>query len=388
MALQEPPVCMRCSDSPGSLEKLEQHANVLKKPKEQARASERTLEHCSRHISLGEPFSKQANFVTNDPLKSTSASRPLPAWMSLLPSQKNANIHPPKHSILQRRSTFPYFETTRMSTPQHSPVHTPPEDLLTVNDTPPITPFAAPETILSRGKIRSRLPSSWIKPQLSSSSMSFLSFVGNQPEEIDHHIDFVPEGTLCPSAYMVQPSIGLSRPRRPSIAKSVPNFSRPHRPSTAKSAPGVIDMLGIADKEKRIRNRLRKRFPVKVTQEVCAVPKLPERPKSASRTWKLDWSRSTSPDEVPKQCPKRHHTPEPIQDIEAANAPFLKELSGFLAGRAGKWILPSRVGEAGVHRNLQPSPKEPSCPSCGCDVVSRDVCEGCQMQVDVPGSWV
>jgi hypothetical protein len=372
MALQEPPVCSRCSDSPGSLEKLQQHANVLKQPKEQARAPARILEGSSGHISLEQPLSKKANFVTNDPLKNTSAFRLLPAWMSLLPSQKNAEIHPPKHSILQRRSTFPYFETTRMSTPQQSPAHTPPEDLSTASDTLESTPIAAPEKQSSRAKTRPRLPSSWIRPQLSSSNLSFLSFVDNQPEELDHHMDFVPKNPLCPSAYMVQPSI---------------NFSRPRRPSIAKSAPSVID-IPRGDNGKRIRKRLKKRFPVEVIEDVCAVPKIPERPQRTSRPWKLDWSRRTSPDESLEQWPKTHHTPEPNQDIEAAKLPFLKELSGFLAGRTGKWILPSRVGEAGAHRDLQTPTKRPSYSSCGCDVVSRDVCEGCQRRVDIPGSWV
>jgi hypothetical protein len=336
MALQEPPVCSRCSDSPVSIKKLEQHADVLKKPKEQVKSPKHILESSLGHISLDQPLRKEANFVTDDPLKSTSVSRVLPAWMALLPSQKNAGIHPPKHSVLQRRSTFPYFETTRMSTPQDSPSPTPPNEMSTTKNDAHRAPLVIPKIGSSREQNRLRLPSSsWIKPQLSSTNLSFFSFVENQPEAADHHMDYVSEKSLCPSAYAVQPSI---------------NFSRPRRPSIAKSAPSVIDMPRNVEKEKRARKRLSKRFPVKRAEEVTAVPKISERPRRKSRPWKLDWSRSTSPEENPEQCQKRHHTLEPSQDIEAAKPPFLKELSGFLAGRAGRWILPSRVGESSSHQ--------------------------------------
>ena len=371
--MQEPPVCSRCSDSPVSIKKLEQHADVLKKPKEQVKSPKGILESSSGHISQEQPLRKEANFVTDDPLKSTSASRPLPAWMSLLPSQKNAEIHPPKPSILQRRSTFPYFETTRMSTPQDSPARTPPTEMSTTKDVAQSTPLVIPEIGSSREQSRPRLPSSWIKPQLSSTNLSFDSFVNNQPEGSDHRMDYVPEKPLCPSAYVVQPSI---------------NFSRPRRPSMAKSAPSVIDMPRYVDKEKRARKRLSKRFPAKRADEVTAVPKISERPRRKSRPWKLDWSRSTSPKENSEQCPKTHHTPEPSQDIEAAKPPFLKELSGFLAGRAGKLILPSRVGESGSHQGSQTHSKIASCPQSGFDVVFGYVCERCQSRADVPGSWV
>lgn len=373
MILQEPPVCSRCSDSPASIEKLEQHADVLKRPKEQTRPPKRILEGSSGHVSLEQPLSKEANFVTNDPLKCTSTSRSLPAWMSLLPSQKNAEIHPPKHSIMQRRSTFPYFETTRMSTPQDSPARTPPEDLSKVKDATHSVPLTVPREQSSRGMTRPQLSNSWIRPHLSSSNLSFLTFVDNQPEESDQHTDYVPEIPLCPSAYVVQPSI---------------NFSRSRQPSIAKSAPSVIGISGHAGTE-RARRRLQKRSPVKMADEATAIPKVPERsqnerPRRKSRPWKLDWSRSTSLDEEPEQCPQMHHTPEPSQEIDAAKPPFLKELSGFLVHKAGKWILPSRVGETGVRHGGHALPKTPSCPRRECDAISGDVCDGCQNRLDVP----
>ena len=191
------------------------------------------------------------------------------------------------------------------------------------------TPVVNLETQPSSERSRPQLSSSWIKPQLSSSNLSFVSFVDNQPEDPDYHTGYVPEKSLCPSAYVVQPSI---------------NFSRSRQPSITKSAPSVIDMPRNPDRNTRIRRRLSKRFPVKGVVKVTAVPEIPERPRRKSRPWKLDWSRSTSPEESLEECSKTNHTPEPSQDIEAAKPPFLKELSSFLSSKAGKWILPKSSG--------------------------------------------
>jgi hypothetical protein len=371
MISKEPPVCGRCSDSPSSIAKLEQHADVLKRPSEQARPPSRIMESSSGHVSLEQPFDKDANFVTSDPLKSTNTPRRLPAWMSLLPSHRNSNVHPPKHSVLQRRSTFPYFETTRMSTPHDSPAPTPPESSNN-NEVIQSTPVVNLETQPCSERTRPQLSSSWIKPQLSSSNLSFVSFVDNQPDDPDHHMGYVPEKSLCPSAYVVLPSI---------------NFSRSRQPSIAKSAPSVIDMPRNPNRNTRSRRRLSKRFPVKSVVKVTAVPEIPERTRRRSRPWKLDWSRSTSPEESLEECSKTNHTPEPSQDIEAAKPPFLKELSSFLSSRAGKWILPSRVGESRSQK-FGSNTETPFCPQCGHEIISGNVCERCQSRVDVPGSWV
>ena len=372
MILQEPPVCGRCSDSSSSIEKLEQHANVMKRPTERVRPPTRILESSSGYVSLEKPLDSEANFVTSDPLKSIYAPKRLPAWMSLLPSHRNPNVHPPKHSVLQRRSTFPYFETTRMSTPHESPVRTPPPEIMASANVEQSTPIVNLGTRPSAEKTQPQLSSSWIRPQLSSSNLSFVSFVDNQPEDPDYHMDYVPEKSLCPSAYVVQPSLTLSRSRQPSIAKS---------------APSVIDMPQNADRHQRSRRRLSKRFPVKGVVKVTPVPGIPERPRRRSRPWKLDWSRSTSPEEDLEECSKTNHTPEPSQDIEAAKPPFLKELSSFLTSRAGKWILPSRVSEIRSQK-FGSHAESPFCPQCGHNIISGNVCERCQSRVDVPGSWV
>lgn len=372
VVLKEPPVCSRCSGSPGSIDKLEQHADVLKKPKEQARPPKRILEGSSGHLSLEQPLRKEANFVTNDPLKGTTASRSLPAWMSLLPSQKNAEIHPPKHSVLQRRSTFPYLETTRMSTPDDSPVRTPSIETATERHAEQNTPTVVSNMQTPREKSRPRRKSSLVRPQSSSSNLSFVSFEKNQREASNNHMNYFSRRSHCPSAYVVHPSS---------------NFSRPRAPSSAKSAPSVIDVPQKEEKRKRVRRRLSKQLSARNTDEATAVPKVPEKQRRKSRPWKLDWSRSSSPEEDLEECMKANHTPEPSQDIGPAKPPFFKELSGFLASRAGKWILPSRISErrsqkSGNHTDTS------SCEQCGHGALSGNVCERCQSRVDIPGGFV
>lgn len=47
--------------------------------------------------------------------------RKLPTWMRLLPSNINADVQPPRHSVLERRLSLPYIEHTRYSTPFSTP---------------------------------------------------------------------------------------------------------------------------------------------------------------------------------------------------------------------------------------------------------------------------
>lgn len=323
MISKEPPACKRCSDSLGSIEKLEQHADVLKKPKEKATPPRHILEGSSGHISLECPFSKEANFVTDHPLKSTSVARPLPAWMSLLPSQKNPNVHPPKHSVLQRRLTFPYFESTRMTTPNDSQAQTPPEknQVSTVAGKCCLTVGV---TMGARGNSSQprkypRVPGSPTRPETFSLNQSLISFIESQEVTPDHHMSYVQERSLCPSAYAVKPSI---------------NFSHPRRPLTAQSAPSVIDDVQKAAGVERVRRRLKKRVTAQKANEV--IPKQPDEERRRSHPWKLNWSNGTSPEESLHECTKNDHTTEPSQDLLPAKSPFLKELSGFFASRAGK----------------------------------------------------
>ena len=287
--------------------------------------------------------------------------------MALLPSQRNAHVHPPKHSILQRRSTFPFFESTRMSTPDESGTHTPPDytpSAIAVSD-----PSVLAAAELAPMKTRPPTPSPRRRPGVPSSNPSFLSLAGNRQEETEHHIGISPERRLCPSAYTVTPVI---------------DFSRPRLSSAALSAPSVIAEPQKRTRTKRVRRRLKK--PVSSRKDSDEFPKQVEREPRKVRPWKLDWSRSTS-EEALQECTRSQHTLEPAQDLLPAKSPFLKELTGFLANRAGKWILPSRVSESGSYKDTRQSDSVAACPQCGHELPAGDVCERCQSRVDVPGGW-
>lgn len=60
-------------------------------------------------------------------LKQTSqtSDRKTPPWMRLLPSNINADVRPPRHSVLERRLSFPFIEHTRYSTPFSTPMEFP-----------------------------------------------------------------------------------------------------------------------------------------------------------------------------------------------------------------------------------------------------------------------
>jgi hypothetical protein len=239
MTTREPPVCKRCCDSPGSIKKLQQHSDISKRPKKHVKPPRHLLEGSLGHISLERPFSRDANFVTDDPLKTPSSLRPPPAWISLLPPQKNPNVHQPKHFMFQCRSTFPYFESTRMTTPNESQEHTPHNKI----------PMS---TITAQLKIGLSLPGSPKRSEIPSSNQSFVSFVENQEVTADHYRSYVPERPLCPSVNVVQPSI---------------NFSRPRQPLAAKSAASVINETEKVARAQRARRRLtsesRRKSPLK-----------------------------------------------------------------------------------------------------------------------------
>lgn len=119
MITDAPPVCLRCSDCPDTAKVLEQH------PDEDSRGDIRTKHPRTivskevNRISLETPFRFADKVIKTDPLKQNIST--VPPWMSLLPSNRNSHVKPPKHSALHRRLTYPYFETTRYSTPFTTP---------------------------------------------------------------------------------------------------------------------------------------------------------------------------------------------------------------------------------------------------------------------------
>ncbi|ERF72658.1 hypothetical protein EPUS_05712 [Endocarpon pusillum Z07020] len=119
--LTEPPVCDRCIDSPDSIAKLEQHALVLREDPEasqKAAANERlckirqpAVEIGNRRNTIPTRIEEKQSPISQLPFHKGQPSRPLPAWMSLLPSNVNPHVKPPSRSILSRRMSFPSYSS-------------------------------------------------------------------------------------------------------------------------------------------------------------------------------------------------------------------------------------------------------------------------------------
>jgi hypothetical protein len=58
-------------------------------------------------------------------LETEQKTRPLPAWMSLLPSNVNPHVKPPSQSILSQRMSFPSYSSSSNSTPYLTPLEWP-----------------------------------------------------------------------------------------------------------------------------------------------------------------------------------------------------------------------------------------------------------------------
>ena len=84
MAVIEPPVCPRCSDESDSVSKLEQHVRASKTPPSEIKTPIPLVTSPSFMVSLSHPLDSCPPSHSN----SSSMSRPQPAWMSLLPSQR------------------------------------------------------------------------------------------------------------------------------------------------------------------------------------------------------------------------------------------------------------------------------------------------------------
>lgn len=78
--------------------------------------------------------------IPRDPLRKLVRKRPIPVWMSLLPSNVNSHVKPPSHSITSRRLSFPFYSSSSNPSPYITPLQWPiAHDDYTVNHpkTPP-----------------------------------------------------------------------------------------------------------------------------------------------------------------------------------------------------------------------------------------------------------
>lgn len=108
--LTDPPVCDRCIASPSSITKLEQHAAVLREDRQTPQRS--SIDVITRNTAQRAAQMSNSRAILQDPLPKIQKHRPIPAWMSLLPSNVHAHIQPPSHSTMSRRTSFPSYSSS------------------------------------------------------------------------------------------------------------------------------------------------------------------------------------------------------------------------------------------------------------------------------------
>ena len=187
--------------------------------------------------------------------------------MELLPSRRNFDVKSPTYSVFQRRRTFPYFESTRYSTPFSTPPEYPQLDRQNRQSFQVPSNFELP----SAPAYKHPPTSSWKQDSFSSHGLR-----------------------ACKTL------------RRPTQTPEPQRHPRP-KPTMFQPVPS----------------------PVQIRQSTTPSPPSP--------------STCQSPKHSP--LPAQEIIPTPARSSSINRPPFLKELSGFLASRAGKWILPSRVGQ-------------------------------------------
>ena len=248
------------------MRKLQQHANVLRRPPASSLPTDPSLDGTTSRVSLYRPLDTTPGPRT-DQSSGNSRDLCLPRWMELLPSRRNPYVKPPPHSVFQRRRTFPYFESTRYSTPFSTPPEYPRLDRQNRQS------IQVPSFELPSPPVHQQSPTlPWKRDPTSSHGLR-----------------------ACKT---------LRRPTQ------IPELQRTPRPK-----PAIFQPVSLP-----VRNRQ------------TTTPSPPS----------------------PSTCQSTRHSPLPSQEIIPTPArsstinrpPFLKELSGFLASRAGKWVLPSRMGQA------------------------------------------
>ena len=98
----------------------------MKLPRHDAKASNPAVDHATApRVSVYKPLARTDQMKKSDPLKSMNTLRPMPQWMSLLPSSRKHMARPPCHSTLCRRKSFSFFSSAHDSTPFYTPLEWP-----------------------------------------------------------------------------------------------------------------------------------------------------------------------------------------------------------------------------------------------------------------------
>ena len=115
--VHEPPVCTRCSDQPDSIAKLEQHVRVSKTPESEVNIFKRQNHETEARVSLSDPLGTRAGSL----LPESHSPHLRPPWMALLPSNRTLFVQQWHRAVFKRRSTFPSYKSSRLSTPSINP---------------------------------------------------------------------------------------------------------------------------------------------------------------------------------------------------------------------------------------------------------------------------
>lgn len=293
MTVTEPPVCARCSDSPDSVTKLEQHLRASKTPPSEIKTPTPLMTSPSSMISLSHPLDRDPPGHHNH----SSKSRTLPSWMSLLPSQKRPDPSGKPHASNDTANT----QTLVASRSTEGPLQ------------------LANVSLIDLTSLSSEIP-----PDHSPSPTSTAS----------------PPTSLHPSSNGGEFASRLGRDHRrvnirdlPGADRDVVGSIRPGR--LERRAFGFllsddeVKSVGLTTKQDHQHNIPSNAPRLSVNQIVEHEP-LQQRPRF--------FLRKPSAGVIPAgSCSlEASHTPLPSQDIAPARNPLLRELSGFFTGRTGK----------------------------------------------------
>ncbi len=361
MRLGEPPLCSRCSDSPDSVPKLEQHAAVMSIPSDGAEIPEATGPTTAL-VSLYHPWQDESNAGGQDPLKRPPATRAMPQWMSLLPSNRNAHVRPPRHSALHRRSSFPYFQSTRYSSPFSTPVGWPiteevngsakaePSGLVLIEE-PPVQKLSSEKLSNKKPSTEqvARLPGAW----LSSTSLS------DTPHDFSHH------GSTD--------AIVLATHPNPRDTVTLP----PDTGSASVLSNSTLEPLANSPIQKSAFSRDITASPSPQTSNSTVSGASMKRQQSDGGTSR---HRDERPSKLQKSLapvvlPDEQRTTSEVLDTAPHKMPLFRELSGFFTSRKQKLVLPSRALESrqsitwrAGHQRI----RSPSQPSVGEEVIGLE----------------
>lgn len=297
--VDEPPVCLRCSEQPESAPKLEQHVRVTKTPSMVIKVPKRLVNQTGL-ISLSNPLEASTDKGSNG----ERLPQLTPTWMSLLPSSRKPFVGSACQYMLNRCSTSPGYETTQFSTP-----FTTRPGRLTQSDSKEIPSQEPSPTTPVPPSHRPPIKDPRIDPLLATKDVSQAD---SEPGRRDARY---PRGAPGPVEHH---PLGPDR----GIRGQSPPHHLPDSNSVSTTADQEILQVAPFDRSNRhsfsqqLFNRSnsfqRRRFSIR---------KIP-----------------TASTIVPAgSCGiEKSHSPTPSQDISPARAPLLRELSSFFATRAGK----------------------------------------------------